>query len=85
MYQRGELLGLRLAGEQGNSPAVADAKRRGNLLVVFELDVLLVEKRNQAFALVAHFAADAVLKLWKVCAFGLRMVEDVDGAEARSA
>jgi len=82
MYQRGELLGLRLAGQQSNSSAVADAKRRGNLFVVFEFDVLLVEKRNQAFALVAHFARNAVLELRQVCAFGLRAIEDVDGAEA---
>jgi hypothetical protein len=46
MYQRGELLRLRLAGQESNPSAVADAKRRGNFFVVFELDVLLVKKSN---------------------------------------
>ena len=85
MYQRGELLGLRLAGQECNPSAVANAKRRGYFLVVFEFDVLLVEECNQPFALVAHFAADAVLKLWKVCAFGLRVILSRDLRPARLA
>ena len=54
--QRGELLGLRLARKQSNLAAVGDSKGRGDLLVEFQLDVLLCEECNHPVAVLAHFA-----------------------------
>ena len=82
MNQRGEFLRLRLTGQEGDSAAVADAKRGSNPLVEFERDVLRVQKGNQPFPVCADFAADLVLNLGKLGTFGLRNVEHVDGAEA---
>src|ERR1017187_2670077 len=80
--QRGELLGLRLPRKQSNLAAVGDSKGRGDLLVEFQLDVLLCEECNHPVAVLAHFAGDVVLKLRQVRAYGLAEVEDVDGTEA---
>ena len=72
--QRGELLGLRLARKQSNLAAVGDSKGRGDLLVEFQLDVLLREKCNHPVAVFAHFAGDVVLKLRQFRTFGLAEV-----------
>jgi hypothetical protein len=80
--QRGELLGLRLAGQQGNPATVGDAQRRGDIFADLKSDVLLCEKGNQPVAIAAYFTADGVLQLRQVHAFGLRVIEDIHGAEA---
>jgi len=63
MDQTGEVLGLRLARQQSNLAAVADAKSGPDVLVVFERDILLREKIGKPVAVRAYFAADAVLEL----------------------
>ena len=82
MHQRHELLGLRLAGQKGDPSAVAHAERGRDVLVVFERDILRVEKGDQPVPVLAHFAGDVVLELGQVRAFGLRHIEDVHGAKA---
>ena len=42
----------------------------------------MCEKGNQPITVAAHFAADGVLQLRQVYAFGLRVIEDINGAEA---
>ena len=59
MNQRGEFLGLRLAGQQGDFSAVADAEGGGDAFVEFKRDVLRVQEVNQPVAVCADFAADA--------------------------
>ena len=59
VYQADEFLGIRLAGEQGDFSAIADAKGGGDLFVEFERDVLLCEEIDQPVVVLAHFAGDA--------------------------
>src|SRR5271165_5031003 len=82
VYQSGELLGLRLARKQSNLAAVGNSKGRGDLLVEFQLDVLLCEECNHPVAVLADFAGDVVLKLRQILAFGLAEIEHVHGTEA---
>jgi hypothetical protein len=80
--QSHDFLGGRLAGQNGNLPAVANAESGRDVFRVFERDILLREKVDQAATMSADFAGDAVLKLGQVCAFGLLHIENIDGAEA---
>ena len=85
MDQTDQILGRRLAGQNGNLSAVADAKSGRDVLVVFKGDVLRVKKGNQTVAVFAHFAGDVVLKLGQVCTFGLRHILSRDLRPARLA
>jgi len=84
MYQRGELLGLRLTGENGDASAVAHAERGSDLLVVDKLDALALEERGQTVDVLAGIARDFA-QLGKVYAIGLRNILSRDLGPARPA
>jgi len=81
MHQRGELLSLRLSGQEGDLAAVADSEGRSDLLAELQHDVLLAEEVDEPVAVPAYAAADAVLHFRELRAFGLAEIEDVDHAE----
>ena len=75
-----KLLGLGLAGKNGNPSAVAHAQSRGDLLSKDKLDALRRDERNQAVTVLAYIPRH-LPHLGKLCALGLRSIEDVDVAE----
>ena len=81
MDKGAELLGLGLSGKNGNPSAVADAKRGGDLLGKDKLDALGFDERNETVAVLANRAAH-LPHGGKLCAFGLRHIEDVGIAES---
>ena len=57
-------------------------KRGGDALLELKLDALGDDEVDQAFAVLAYFALDALCEVGKLCAFGLAHIEDVDGTES---
>ena len=77
-----KLLGLRLAGEDGDASAVAHAQSGGDVLGKDKLDALALDEGNETVAVLADVAADISRMVGKLCAVGLRDIEDVGIAEA---
>jgi hypothetical protein len=82
MYQRGELLGLRLTGKNSDASAVAHPHCGGNLRVVDNLDALVSEEGRETVDALAGVAGNFA-QLRQVYAVGLRYVEDVGIAETK--
>ena len=81
MDKRGKFLGFRLAGENGNPAAVADAQRGSDVLGKDKLDALLLDERNKTVAVLAHVAVYLVHG-GKLRAVGLRHIEDIGVAKS---
>ncbi len=77
-----ELLGWCLSGKDGDPAAVAHAQRGCDGFLELKLDALGGGEVDQAFAVLANFAGGALGELRKLCAFGLRNIEDVHGPES---
>src|ERR1700679_2800037 len=56
MDKGAELLGLGLAGKNGNFSAIAHAQSRGDLLAKDKLDTLTLDERNETVAVLAYRA-----------------------------
>ncbi len=74
--ERGELLGLRLTGKNGDASAVAYAKRRCDLLGKDKLDALPLDEGNETVVVLANIAGDFAHG-GKLRAFGLLHIEDI--------
>ena len=81
MHQRGELLGVRLAGQQRDLSAAADTLGGRDALAVLKFDTLLCNELDKPVAMAANFARYR-RRLGKLGSFGLRDVEHVHRAES---
>ena len=79
--QGAELLSLGLSGENGNPSAVADAKRRSDLLGKDKLDALSFNEGNKTVAVLAYRSGHLPQR-GKFRPFGLAHVKHIGVAEA---
>jgi hypothetical protein len=81
MYERGELLGLRLPVQNGDASAVALTESALQVVAVYKLNAPVFEKGCEAVDVLAGVAAHFVHG-WQVNAVGLGEVEHVGVTES---
>src|SRR5260370_4261723 len=81
MHKRGERVGVRLAGQDGDASSVTHAERGRDVLGEDKLNAMTINERNRTVVILSHVAIDFA-HCGKIDSFGLLHVEDIGIAEA---